>query len=178
MRELIGFLGIFGSMGLGPRDGMRGGLLVTDMEGKPEEIQVAETVKANALQTALYGQTLERYVIADLLSEGLLSSLRTQPQLVLANRSECLRAEGLTPLFQISRFDRSRDVISNESTVLDAVGAEPSLFLTGQPGLSHTTLHWASGVVAQAQQDFDPMEIFTRLEDAFRTLAQHDERFQ
>ena len=51
-------LGFLGLMDFAKGDVFRGGILIVDSNGKPVEFRCTSTVKPNALQRALYGDSL------------------------------------------------------------------------------------------------------------------------
>ena len=61
--DLIGFLALYETS---PRDGYLGAILITDLQGVPQEFRCTHPVKPTALQKPLYGNTLEPYIAVDL----------------------------------------------------------------------------------------------------------------
>ena len=170
----LGFLGIFGSPGA--KEGLRGGLMVTDDQGAPLEMQVATPVKPSRIQRAVYGESLARSVIVDLLAKPLLSALEYHPRLVLTNSRICLSAESRFPLILIRAADDMVVTGDYETKLLDASG-NGSLMIAQQVGPTSMSLDEANVLLSRAREYFDALEVFGRIENAMDVLAEHDERF-
>ena len=175
MSEHLGFLGIFGSPSA--KEGLRGGLLVTDGQGVPLEIQVATPVKPSRIQRAVHGETLERSAIVDLVARPLLQSLDYHPQLILTNHILCLQAESKFSLFLV-RPTSDMVVTGGYDTRLLSASGKASLTIAQQVGATGSSLDEADLVLSRARRNFDLLEVFDRIENTMEVLADHDERFE
>jgi hypothetical protein len=81
----LGFLTV-----LHETNGYLGGYLVTNIWGRPLEFRLSTAVQPNRIQQILYGDTLERYLCADLIGGALLDKATTEVQLVLTDREPVL----------------------------------------------------------------------------------------
>jgi len=71
-----------------------GGYLVTNEWGRPLEFRVSARVTPNRVQRILYGETLEPYVLADLIGRNLLSKTATTVSWILTDRRAFLDLRG------------------------------------------------------------------------------------
>ncbi len=72
------------------KDGYIGAILITDNRGVPVDFRATHPVKPSAVQKTLYGDALEPYVAVELCGKRLLRGVRTQPKLLIVNRSDLL----------------------------------------------------------------------------------------
>lgn len=63
----------------------RGGILVVDISGKPLEFRCTSPIRPNPVQRTLYGDSLEPYMLVELMGKELLRSVRESIDLVLVN---------------------------------------------------------------------------------------------
>ena len=63
-----------------------------------------------------------------------------------------------------------------ETKLLDASG-HGSLMIAQQLGATSMSLDEANVMLLRAREYFDPLEVFSRIENAMDVLAEHDERF-
>jgi hypothetical protein len=66
--------------------GHAGGYLVTNEWGRPLEFRVSSRVLPSRVQRILYGQTLESFVLADLIGRNLLSKTATRASWILTDQ--------------------------------------------------------------------------------------------
>jgi hypothetical protein len=67
-------------------DAYAGGYLVTNQWGRPLEFRVSARVMPSRVQKILYGETLEPYVLADLIGRNLLSNSATMASWLLTDQ--------------------------------------------------------------------------------------------
>jgi hypothetical protein len=70
--------------------GWLGGYLVTNGWGRPIEFRLTTAVQPNRIQTALYGPTLNEYLLADLIGRTLVEKTATKPDLIVADTAGAL----------------------------------------------------------------------------------------
>lgn len=78
-------LGYLGWHRMGKRGGCTGGLLVITDEGFPREFRCTEPIRAGTVQSILYGDSLELYVLGKLIGENLWSHTELKPPMLLIN---------------------------------------------------------------------------------------------
>lgn len=176
MSERIGFLGIYGSAH--NNQGIRGGLMVTNERGVPLELRVTVPVKPGKIQRAVYGQSLEAHVVAELVSVPLLGSLEHQPRFVLTNQMHCLDAESSAPVLMVRPADEMVVTGAYETLVLDSIGSGECLALAQGLGSESLALDRANTILLRTRQHFEPLEVFSRIDAALNVLAENDERFK
>lgn len=70
--------------------GWLGGYLVTNGWGRPVEFRLTTAVQPNRVQTALYGPTLNEYLVADLIGKTLVEKTAAKPDLIVADAPSAL----------------------------------------------------------------------------------------
>ena len=98
-------LGFLGYVAFRDGEAYRGGLLITDGNGKPVEFRSTTPVKPNVLQRTLYGATMMSHIATELLGVPLLKSVEQKPSVILI-RDEIffgVRSQVETPLFRIEQ---------------------------------------------------------------------------
>ena len=175
MSDRIGFLGVFGSVE--KNTGLLGGLMVTDDEGLPLEIRVCTPVKPGKIQRAAYGESLRPYVIADLIAKPLVGSLEYRPRSVLTNELLCLEVDSQMPVLFIHAAGAM--VVTDEywTRELPAHHRSEPLNIAQKVSQERDLLVKAEMILARTIKQFDPLEVFSRIERTITVLAEHDERF-
>jgi hypothetical protein len=70
--------------------GYLGGYLVTNLWGRPLEFRLSTAVQPNRVQQILYGDTLERYVCAELIGKTLVEKTATEAQIIATDQQAVL----------------------------------------------------------------------------------------
>jgi hypothetical protein len=83
---LLGFLSL---NEISTHDGYLGVILITDLQGIPQEFRCTHPVKPTTIQKPLYGNTLEPHIGVNLCGIPLIESLQNKPSLILVHK-ECL----------------------------------------------------------------------------------------
>jgi hypothetical protein len=81
----LGFLTV-----LQEASGWLGGYLVTNGWGRPLEFRLTTAVQPNRIQAALYGATLNEYLLADLIGKTLIEKTATKPNLIVIDAPAAL----------------------------------------------------------------------------------------
>lgn len=83
--------------------GIVGGLLITTKTGRPLEFQCTTPVKPNRTQTILFGDTLQPYLIGELISKTLIERVDVKPTIILTDTNEILevRSHVEIPVLQL-----------------------------------------------------------------------------
>ncbi|HUJ32759.1 MAG TPA: hypothetical protein VLY23_15865 [Candidatus Acidoferrum sp.] len=69
---------------------VRGAFLLTDSDTKPLEFRTTSPIRPSALQSMLYGSTLQQHIMVELIGIPLLNSLKDRPHLILVRDPEFL----------------------------------------------------------------------------------------
>ena len=171
----IGFLGVFGA--LTDDDPLRAALMVTDIRGYPLELQVATPVRPTRMHRAIYGDSLARYAISELVASPLLRELQTEPDAVVTNHPLALDALSDPPLAYLAAADTFVAGDLYDSQALAPSAEMPSAVLVQPSGADPQPLTDAAALLSRTREKFDPLEVFTRLETTLHTLAETDERY-
>lgn len=104
IRENIAFLDV---ATFDDKKAFRGGILVTDINTYPIEFRVTSPIRPTALQTVLYGNTLESYMYVELITLPLIRAIKSKPLLVLTRSDNLLEARKKIrlPLLGVSNSD-------------------------------------------------------------------------
>src|SRR4030042_5256124 len=78
-------------------DGYLGAVLVTDLQGIPQEFRCTHLVKPTAIQKPLYGDTLEPYIGVNLCGIPLIESIQNKPSLIMVHREFLLGVRTASP---------------------------------------------------------------------------------
>ena len=169
---LLGYISI---VELSP-DLFRGGILLTDPRGKPQDFRCTSTIKPNAIQRILYGGTLIEHMGKDLCGLPLLNALPKTPAVILADRPELLVLRPTTeiPVLWIRRqSELQMQGGTNAGGEVEMVASEGGLFDTvlaschaeyGEDLLAPMEL------VRQIGQVLDPLEPFARIAAAMKLV--------
>jgi hypothetical protein len=88
---------------------IRGAALVTDSETRPLEFRCTSSIKPTSLQRVLYGNTLDEYVLVELISVPVMKVAKEKPNLILVRNALFLQARPLLqyPVVLISRDSKT-----------------------------------------------------------------------
>ena len=96
--------------------GWLGGYLVTNGWGRPLEFRLTTAVQPNRIQIALYGPTLEEYLLADLIGKTLVEKTAAKPELIVTDEA------GMLPIR--SRIEIPVVAVGSEPAPPDAISLE------------------------------------------------------
>ena len=87
------------------KDVFRGGVLVTDAQGKPLEFRCTSAIQPTAVQKTLYGGTLPAHMAVELTARPLLAALKEKYDAVLVTRDDFIELRKLIekPLLIVSK---------------------------------------------------------------------------
>lgn len=96
---------------------MRGGILVTDSNGKPVEFRCTSSIHPNSVQRTLYGSTLMPHIAVELVGEPLLQAVQASPDVVLVQQEEflALRRRTKKPLLLARKQGKDIQVAAESS---------------------------------------------------------------
>lgn len=168
---LIGFIGCWPTQSA---DGLIGAAMVTNERGYPREFRVTTAVRPTGIQKALYGDSLERYLVVELIGQKLVSDSRL-PLFALTNRREMLDVPSPFPLMFAAPADQM--VVTDRSTAayqrLEVGGAAIGLLARDAEQLA--------GMMDRlrvATRYFDPLGAFDRMRTALNVLGESDARYR
>lgn len=172
----LGFLGVFGE----PTDGepLRGALMVTDGSGYPLEFYAATPVRPTLIQRALYGDSLERYALCELVAQPLIESVQLKPQAILVNRLTALDLLDDASLFFAVAADGYVTLSHHESKLLAPAAELPPAVLVQPASRDPQRLDQAASLISRAREHFDPLTVFDRIEATMQVLGETDDRYR
>lgn len=111
---LLGFLALYETSN---HDGYLGAILVTDLQGVPQEFRCTHPVKPTTLQRPLYGDALESYIGINLCGIPLIESLQNKPSLIVVHKEFLLgvREASSGPVIFVRRAGEAIDVKTSGS---------------------------------------------------------------
>lgn len=88
---------------------IRGAALVTDADTRPLEFRCTSSIKPTPLQRVLYGNTLDEYILVELISAPLMKVTRERPSLILVRNPMFLQARPFLqyPVVLISKDNKT-----------------------------------------------------------------------
>ena len=161
--------------------GYLGGILVVDEFGLPLEFRHTLALKPSRLQTTLYGDALDRYLRAAVITTRLLDDLEHAPGVVLvtdpilaiggdARPVAHMEASGLEPTGPVGTF-REVDGASAGFTLQLRPGVAPTRFISKASTGIHRAL---ADAVLEASETMDVAEPPARVRAALRLIAVGD----
>ena len=165
------------------KDGYIGAILVTDSRGVPVDFRATHPVKPSAVQKTLYGDALEPYVALELCGKPLLQAVRTNPDLLVINRSDLLdiHRSAKCPVALLRRagetFEVQADGRPAGSRIDSPSGRFQPLAMDLPPGVAADQDH-IQRLVEAAFNHADLLEPFERIAKALEVLATQDAAFR
>ena len=167
------------------KDSYVGTLLITDSYGIPLEFKCTHSVKATAIQKALYGERLQPYIGIELCGVPLMKSITNSPDFLFVNENYLLTMRGKisTPVILIARADKENqdkpEEFAKEGKLLVAHeynNFEPVEIQYNQDFAKDTkaTLEDVNTISA----NFDLIEPFERMKKSVEILGKTDSKFK
>ena len=99
-----------------------GGIMITDSYAIPVEFKYSAPIKPTGLQKILYGNSIEKYLMVDVIAKKLLQNIQEKPKYILLEDSRLLDLQGKIPTIYIANtsgadegnFDRMREELQKE----------------------------------------------------------------
>lgn len=182
--RLLGFLGFYETS---THDGHLGAILVTNLQGVPQEFRCTHPVKPTTIQKPLYGNTLEPYVGVDLCGVPLVQSVQNKPSLLIVHKDFLLGVRTTTdcPVILVRRAGEAIDVKPSDSTettprrerIDSTTGRFQPIILEAHPDFDDDLVS-ARPTLETIFSYLDPIEPFERMAKAVEVLSKQDKRFQ
>ncbi|MCJ7459045.1 MAG: hypothetical protein MUP17_08650 [candidate division Zixibacteria bacterium] len=181
---LIGFLALHETS---IRDGYLGAILITDLQGIPQEFRCTHPVKPTTIQKPLYGDTLEPYIGVNLCGIPLIQSIQNKPSLIIIHKEFLLdvRKASSCPVIFIRRAGEAIDfkpannseVILKRERVDSSTGKFQPVVFTPHPDFDDDITSTRE-IFEKILNYLDPLEPFERMAKAIEVLGKQDKRFQ
>lgn len=169
--SLIAFLGFW------PVDesgGYTGAIMVTDERGYPLELRVASPVRPSAVQRALFGESLTRYLIVELIGKRLCAELQRRPVVALSNERVASDIEGAFPVVFAAPAD---EIVLHEDARLSYQRVDDGTRSIGLLG-HHNDVEASAQILKNTTKHFDPLAAFDRIRTALGVLSESDPRYR
>lgn len=184
MQDLL--MGFFGMFETPAKDGLVGGILITDFRGVPQEFRCTHPVRPTSVQKLLYGKTLEHHVGVSLCGEPLLQSVQNKPSLILVNKEFLLdvRVNSYCPVAYAHRAGEAIEVRPAEGSesrtkrerIIPSSGRFQPIIVDCHPEFGDDIVPAANTVEAVFTY-FDPIEPFERMDKAIEVLGKQSKWF-
>jgi hypothetical protein len=152
-----------------------GGILVVDKKGIPIEFKYVEPIRPSRLQTVLYGNTIDRYIRIESVGIPLIESLEHKPA-ILFIREEPFTEESKWPfpIISISRYRGAPlgnigDTKEIEEDYIIQMDTNPPIRVKLEKRYKERFSEMVP-ILLEIGQNFDIMEPFSRLEEAFKII--------
>lgn len=169
--RLIAFLGYWSV----DDSGTAGTLMVTNEQGYPLEFRVTAPVRATAIQEALYGDSLERYVNVELIGKLLVSQVQRRPFCCLTNLRTGIELEAPFPIVYAASADEVI-VESDARTAFQRLDTEEASI--GLLARDSSAVAAAVDCLRDTARYFDPIATFERMGIALNVLRDTDPRYR
>lgn len=181
---LLGFLTLKETIN---HDGYLGAILITDLQGIPQEFRCTLPVKPTNIQKPLYGDTLKPYIGVSLCGVPLIKTVQNKPDLVIVSEEFLLdvRKESTYPVIFIRRAgevidvkmpDSSETTVKRERINCSAGRFQPIVF-ESHPSFNDD-MAIAREILDKIFSYLDPTEPFDRISKAIEILGKQDNKFQ
>jgi len=181
---LLGFLSLYETL---TNDGYLGAILITDLQGIPQEFRCTHPVKPTTIQKPLYGNTLEPYIGVNLCGIPLIQSIQNKPELIVVHEEFLLdvRKASPCPVLFIRRAGEAIDIKTSDSTETTlkreridcSTGRFQPIVFAAHPDFDDDRMPTRE-ILEKIFSYLDPIEPFERMAKAIEVLGKQDKRFQ
>jgi len=140
-----------------------GGVLITDGYGIPIEFKYSEPIKPSNLQKILYGKSIEKFIMVDIIAKKLLLSLQEKPRFILISDLNIISSSSKYPIVYIysaAKETQEEESFDDEEYTVTDIGAQLKLLFKGK--ITNDEEQWFHKLA----KEFDLIEPFTRLKEA------------
>lgn len=181
---LLGFLALYETP---THDGHLGAILVTDLQGIPQEFRYTHLVKPTTMQQLLYGDSLETYIGVNLCGIPLIESLQNKPSLIVVHKEVLLgvRATISCPVIFIRRAEEAIDMKTSDSPEIThkrerincSTGRFQPIVFASHPDFDDDRTS-ARKVIEKIFSYLDPIEPFERMTKVIEELGEQNKKVQ
>src|SRR6056297_255905 len=149
-----------------------GGIMVTDPYAIPVEFKYSEPIKPTGLQKILYGNSIEKYLLVDVIAKKLLQNIEEKPKFILIEDSRLLDIQFKTPIIYINMPTKGSEE-SKEGSVRDELTKE-SLESGYEIIFSGTLTSDDTKWLERISDEIDILEPFHRLREALNYVCSEE----
>lgn len=181
---LLGFLSLYETSS---HDVYLGAILITDLQGIPQEFRCTHPVKPTTIQKPLYGDTLEPYIGVNLCGIPLIKSIQNEPSIIVVYKDFLLgvRTASPCPVIFIRRAGEAIDIKPSDSSETTSkreridcpTGKFQPIVCASHPDYDDDITS-AKENLEKIFNYLDPLEPFERMAKAIEVLSKQDKRFQ
>ncbi len=153
-------------------NGYLGGIMVTDAYAIPLEFKYSEPIKPTGLQKILYGSSIEKYLMVDVIAKKLIQNVQEKPKFILLDDSRLLGLQSKSPIIYIA--NSSKNEKEKESDELreglntEELEAGFKIVYTGT--LTSEDMKW----LERLSDEIDILEPFQRLKEALKYVCSEE----
>lgn len=150
--------------------------MATNEKGYPLEFRVTTPVRPTTIQRVIYGEQLESYVSNDLVAGTLLTEAEAEPDLLVVNTADLmtLQTDHAFPVIYLAE--------AAAGVLIEAGDVPPAMVNLGHRELAYRVAsnhsERAIRILTAANDSFDALAVFSRMEAALDVLEREDERFR
>lgn len=149
-----------------------GGIMVTDPYAIPVEFKYSEPIKPTGLQKILYGNSIEKYLLVDVIAKKLLQNIEEKPKFILIEDSRLLDIQFKMPIIYISmptkKSDESNEVKIREELSKEKLESGYEIIYNGT--LTSDDTKWLERI----SDEIEIMEPFHRLKEALNYVCSEE----
>ncbi len=149
-----------------------GGIMVTDPYAIPVEFKYSEPIKPTGLQKILYGNSIEKYLLVDVIAKKLLQNLEEKPKFILIEDSRLLDIQFKTPIIFINMptkgAEESKESKLREELSKDTLESGYDILFNGT--LTSDDIKWLERI----SDEIDILEPFHRLKEALNYVCSEE----
>jgi len=149
-----------------------GGIMVTDPYAIPVEFKYSEPIKPTGLQKILYGNSIEKYLLVDVIAKKLLQNLEEKPKFILIEDSRLLDIQFKMPIIHISipakSSEETKEVKMREELSRESLESGYDLIFNGT--LTSDDIKW----IERISDEIDILEPFHRLKEALNYVCSEE----
>ena len=148
-----------------------GGIMITDAYAIPVEFKYSEPIKPTGRQKILYGNSIEKYLMVDVIAKKLLQNIQEKPKYILLDDSRLLDLQGKTPTIYITNSSKADD--TKLESVRDELQRET--LETGYTIMFNGTLLSEDvKLLERISDEIDILEPFHRLKEALKYVCSEE----
>ncbi len=149
-----------------------GGIMVTDPYAIPVEFKYSEPIKPTGLQKILYGNSIEKYLMVDVIAKKLLQNIEEKPKFILIDDTRLIEVQSKIPIIHIALSSKNLDD-NQEERLRDELNRET--LQSGFDVLCEGSLTSDDGKwLNKISEEIDILEPFRRLKEALSYVCSEE----
>ncbi|HOO32016.1 MAG TPA: hypothetical protein PK466_03135 [Thermotogota bacterium] len=148
-----------------------GGIMITDPYAIPVEFKYSEPIKPTGLQKILYGNSIEKYLMVDVIAKKLLQNIQEKPKYILLDDSRLLDLQGKAPTIYITNSSMGDEGASErvrEELQKETLNTGYTIIFNG------TLMSEDIKLLERISDEIDILEPFHRLKEALKYVCSEE----